>query len=57
MICDVLAGEQGPSCASLDQIPDLKVVHVRFIEPNGMVKINFKRLGVLLPVLRLEVVF
>lgn len=34
MICDVLAGEQGPSCASLDQIPDLKVVHVRFIEPN-----------------------
>ena len=34
MICDVLAGEQGLSCTSLDQIPDLKVVHVRFIEPN-----------------------
>lgn len=34
MICDVLAGEQGPSCASLDQIPDLKVVHICFIEPN-----------------------
>ncbi|KAJ7382680.1 hypothetical protein OS493_033472 [Desmophyllum pertusum] len=34
MICDVLAGEQGPSCASLEQIPDLKVVHVRFIEAN-----------------------
>ena len=28
MICDVLASEQGPSCASLDQIPDLKVMHV-----------------------------
>ena len=35
MICDVLAGEQGPSCASLDQIPDLKVVQVCFIEPNN----------------------
>lgn len=26
--------EQGPSCTSLDQIPDLKVVRVRFIQPN-----------------------
>ena len=34
MIYDVLMGEQGPSCSSLEQIPDLKVVHVRFIEPN-----------------------
>ena len=34
MICDVLAGEQGPSCTAVQQIPDLKVVHVRFIEPN-----------------------
>ncbi|KAJ7372513.1 hypothetical protein OS493_019022 [Desmophyllum pertusum] len=34
MICDVLAGKQGPSCNSLEQIPDLKVVHVRFIEAN-----------------------
>ena len=34
MVCDVLAGEQGPSCSSVQQIPDLKVVHVRFIEPN-----------------------
>ena len=31
MVCDVLASEQGPSCSSLQQIPDLKVVHVRFI--------------------------
>ena len=34
MVCDVLAGKQGPSCTSLERIPDLKVVHVRFIEPN-----------------------
>jgi hypothetical protein len=31
LVCDVLAGEQGPSCSTLDQIPDLKLVHVRFI--------------------------
>ena len=34
MLCDVPAGEQGLSCASLEQIPDLKVVHICFIEPN-----------------------
>ncbi len=28
----ILAGEQGPSCKSADQIPDLKVVHIRFID-------------------------
>ena len=32
MVCDVLAGDQGPSCRSVDQIPDTKVIHVRFIE-------------------------
>ena len=31
LVCDILAGEQGPSCKSLSQIPDLKVVYVRFI--------------------------
>ena len=30
--CDILAGEQGPSCKTIDQIPDLKVIHLRFIE-------------------------
>ena len=34
MVCDVLAGKQGPSCSSGQQIPDQKVVHVHFIEPN-----------------------
>ena len=29
--CDVLAGEQGPSCSSLDQIPNLKLIHIRFV--------------------------
>ena len=31
MICDVLAGEQGPSCTHKKQIPNLKLIHVRFI--------------------------
>ena len=31
-ICDVLAGEQGPSCSSVKQIPNLNIVHVRFVE-------------------------
>ena len=33
-ICSILAGEQGPSCALLDQIPDLKVVYISSLEPN-----------------------
>lgn len=32
--CDVLAGERGPSCHTIDQIPDLKLIHVRFL-PGG----------------------
>ena len=32
MVCDVLAGDRGPSCRSVNQIPDTKVIHVRFIE-------------------------
>ena len=30
-VCDVLAGEQGPSCSSVKQIPNLNFVHVRLI--------------------------
>ena len=33
--CDVLAGEQGPSCHSVKHIPDLKVIHVRFIKSSS----------------------
>ena len=30
--CDVLAGEQGPSCKTIEQVPNVaKLVHVRFI--------------------------
>ena len=32
MSCNVLAGEQGPSCSSVKQLLNLKVIHVRFIE-------------------------
>ena len=28
---DILAGERGPSCNELAQIPDLKIIHVRFV--------------------------
>ena len=35
MCYDVLAGEQGPSCLSIKQLPSLKVIHVRFIEFTG----------------------
>ena len=33
--CDILAGEQGPSCTSVERIPDLRVVHVRFVEEKS----------------------
>ena len=31
MECDILAGEQGPSCNSLEQVNINKVIHVRFV--------------------------
>jgi hypothetical protein len=34
MYCDILAGEQGPSCSTLKQIPDMKLIHIRFTENN-----------------------
>ena len=33
--CDVFAGEQGPSCHLMKHIPDLKVIHVRFIKSSS----------------------
>ena len=35
MSCDVLAGEQGPSCSMLEHIPNLKLIHIRFIQHNA----------------------
>ena len=32
MSCEVIAEEQGPSCSSVKQLLNLKVIHVRFIE-------------------------
>ena len=32
LVCDVVAGDQRPSCRTLEQLPDTKVIHVRFIE-------------------------
>ena len=32
---DILAGERGPSCTELTQIPDLKVIHIRFVQHNN----------------------
>ena len=32
LVCDVVAGDQGSSCRMLDQLPDTKVIRVRFIE-------------------------
>ena len=37
MVCDVLAGEQGPSCCKVEHIPDLKVIHVRFVKSCDLV--------------------
>jgi len=34
VVCDVLAGEQGPSCSHIKQVPDLKLIYVRFFDPE-----------------------
>ena len=36
LICDVLAGERGPSCEKMSHIPNRKVFYVRFIKPEGV---------------------
>lgn len=41
MACDVLAGERGPSCRSVDQIPDLRKIHVRFINKCNYENIEY----------------
>ena len=35
LVCDVLAGEQGPSCTNINQVSNLKLIHVRFIEDES----------------------
>ena len=31
MVCNILAGYQGPSCSLLEQIPNFNGIHVRFV--------------------------
>ena len=35
LVCDVLAGQRGPSCNKMAQIPNKKVFYVRFVKPEG----------------------
>ena len=39
MVCDILAGKQGPSYGTIKQIPNTKLIHVRFID-EGKVEIE-----------------
>ena len=38
LVCDVLAGERGPSCKKMAQIPNKKVFYVRFVKPEGQLE-------------------
>ena len=38
--CDILVSDQGPSCTSMEHIPDLKVIHVRFINETSKLKMR-----------------
>ena len=40
MVCDILAGERGPSCKKMCQIPDHKVFYVRFIKMSDAEVLN-----------------
>ena len=37
LVCDVLAGEQGPSCSTIKQVRALKFIYVRFINEHSCV--------------------
>ena len=34
-VCDVLASERGPSCSNIDQIPNVSLIHIRFVHNNN----------------------
>ena len=36
VICDVLAGEYGPSYEKMAHVPNRKVFYIRFIKPKGV---------------------
>ena len=29
LVCDILASEQGPSCKTVEQIPNIKMIHIK----------------------------
>ena len=35
--CDILASERGPSCSDIKQLPDLKLIHIRFLRKEGCI--------------------
>ena len=35
MTCDILASEQGPSCKTIDQLPSLTPIHIRFVKKEA----------------------
>ena len=46
MVCDVLAGDQGPSCLRLEHLPDQKLFYVDFVKRTYEVEedeIEFER--------------
>ena len=45
VVCDILAGEQGPSCKCLSQIPDSKVIHIRFIPDTSAHVLDVSKVG------------
>eukprot|EP00794_Sanderia_malayensis_P006476 gene6476-7215_t len=47
--CDILAGEQGPSCSTLDQVSDFRLVYVRFIKQEASSSIYQKAVGIIVP--------
>ena len=34
MTCDILASDRGPSCTKMNHLPNLKVIHIRYIKRN-----------------------
>ena len=40
MVCDILAGERGPSSKNMNQISDVKVFYVRFVKPKALAKVD-----------------
>ena len=40
-----MAGEQGPSCHTMEQIPNIKLIHIRFLDRPGSYRNIFSLKG------------